>query len=242
MARNGSGVYSVYTPGNPVVNATTIDPTAFNNTMNDLATALTNSAARNGEGVPTANWPMATYKLTGLGSGTVSGDSLAYGQSGAVLTNLSLSTQPAVNAQRMTTTQVLTIGSVNDLIFNTVNTDQASNYSNTTGVFTAPITGIYLFATYGGITAGATTATIAAAYFSKNNATAAGSSRYDIYPTAPPGGGTITVSGTTTLQVSGSVILKLTAADTVRVKLDSTSGGTTLVMAIGSWFSATQLS
>lgn len=80
MPRNGSGVYATYTPGNPVVAGTTIDPVAFNNTTTDLATAMTNSVARNGEGVPTANWPMAGFKLTGLANGTIAGDSLAYGQ------------------------------------------------------------------------------------------------------------------------------------------------------------------
>lgn len=49
MSRNGSGTYSLYTPGNPVVNGTTIDATAFNNTMDDIATALTGSVASNGE-------------------------------------------------------------------------------------------------------------------------------------------------------------------------------------------------
>jgi hypothetical protein len=80
MPRNGSGVYTVYTPGNPVVAGTTIDPTAFNNTTNDLATALTNSLASNGETAVTANLPMAGFKHTGAGNASASGQYLVYGQ------------------------------------------------------------------------------------------------------------------------------------------------------------------
>lgn len=91
MARNGSGTYSLYTPGNPVVTGTTISSTAFNNTMNDIATALTGSVAADGQTPITANIPMASHKITGLAAGTTSGDALAYGQtqlaiaSGAIL-------------------------------------------------------------------------------------------------------------------------------------------------------------
>lgn len=87
MPRNGAGVYSVYTPGNPVVAGTTIDPTVQNNTVNDIATALTNSLCRNGEAVPTANLPMGNFKFTGLLAGSATGDSIAYGQA-AVFTGI----------------------------------------------------------------------------------------------------------------------------------------------------------
>jgi len=80
MARNGSGTYSLYTPGNPVVTGTTISSTWANNTLNDIATALTNSVAKNGETTLTGNLPMGTFKLTGLGVGTVNTDSITLGQ------------------------------------------------------------------------------------------------------------------------------------------------------------------
>jgi len=80
MARNGSGTYSLYTPGNPVVTGTTISSTWANNTLNDIATALTNSVAKNGETTMTGNLPMGTFKLTGLGVGTLSTDSTQLGQ------------------------------------------------------------------------------------------------------------------------------------------------------------------
>lgn len=69
MARNGSGTYSL-PAGNPVVDDTDVTVTWGNDTMNDIATALTNSLATNGESVVTANIPMAGYKLTGSGVAT----------------------------------------------------------------------------------------------------------------------------------------------------------------------------
>ena len=49
MPRNGSGSYSLYTPGNPVVSGTTISSTWANNTLDDIATALTDSVAADGQ-------------------------------------------------------------------------------------------------------------------------------------------------------------------------------------------------
>jgi hypothetical protein len=86
VSRNGSGTYSLYVPGNPVVTGTTISSTWANNTLNDIATALTNSIAKDGQTTPTANLPMGTFKLTGLGAGSASTDSVNMSQlqSGAV--------------------------------------------------------------------------------------------------------------------------------------------------------------
>lgn len=80
MPRNGSGSYSLYTPGNPVVTNTTISSSWANNTLSDIATALTNSLAKDGQTTPTANLPMGGFKLTGLGSGTAAGNSLRFEQ------------------------------------------------------------------------------------------------------------------------------------------------------------------
>ncbi len=80
MAYNGAGVYSLYTPGNPVVTATTISSTWANNTLNDIATALSTCMLKDGTQTLTANIPMSTFKLTGLGNGTAATDSMAYGQ------------------------------------------------------------------------------------------------------------------------------------------------------------------
>ena len=80
MSRNGTGTYTL-PAGNPVVTGTTISSTWANNTLSDIATALTQSLAKDGQTVPTANIPMGSFKLTGLGAPTTAGDALAYGSS-----------------------------------------------------------------------------------------------------------------------------------------------------------------
>ncbi len=75
MPRNGAGVYSL-PAGNPVVTGTTISSTVQNNTMSDVAVALTNSIAKDGQTTPTANIPMGGFKLTNLGNATVGTDGL----------------------------------------------------------------------------------------------------------------------------------------------------------------------
>lgn len=86
MARNGSGTYSLYTPGNPVVTGTTVSSSTTNNTLNDIASALSQSIAADGQTPITADIPMNSHKMTGLAAGTTAGDALSYGQSGATLT------------------------------------------------------------------------------------------------------------------------------------------------------------
>lgn len=80
MSFNGSGTFSPYTPGNPVVTGTVISSTAFNATMTDLAAGLTNAITRDGQSPPSANLPMGGKKLTGLSAGVVAGDSLRFEQ------------------------------------------------------------------------------------------------------------------------------------------------------------------
>lgn len=53
MPRNGSGTYTLPS-GNPVVTGTLIESTWANNTLGDLASSMTDSLARNGEGGMTA--------------------------------------------------------------------------------------------------------------------------------------------------------------------------------------------
>ena len=79
MSRNGSGTYSL-PAGNPVVTGTTISTTWANNTLTDLATAMTGSVAADGQTPITGNLAMGNNKLTGLSAGTVSGDSVEYSQ------------------------------------------------------------------------------------------------------------------------------------------------------------------
>lgn len=87
MPRNGTGVYNL-PAGNPVSAGTVIDPNWANTTLTDIGTALTGSLARDGQAVPTANIPMASFKFTGLGAGSVPGDSIAYGQASVTLNDI----------------------------------------------------------------------------------------------------------------------------------------------------------
>ena len=79
MARNGSGTYARIA-GTPYVYNTVIDQMVVNAEMDDIATALTNSIAKDGQTTPTANLPMGTYILTGLGAGSSAGHSIRYEQ------------------------------------------------------------------------------------------------------------------------------------------------------------------
>lgn len=80
MAFNGSGTYNLYTPGNPVVTGTTISSTWANNTLSDIATGLSTCITKDGQTTPTANIPMATFKITGLGAGTALTDAAQLAQ------------------------------------------------------------------------------------------------------------------------------------------------------------------
>jgi hypothetical protein len=86
MSRNGSGTYSL-PAGNPVVTNTTISSTWANNTLTDIATALTNSIAADGQTTVTGNIQMNNNKLTGLAVGTTTGDSVEYSQLIGILVN-----------------------------------------------------------------------------------------------------------------------------------------------------------
>jgi hypothetical protein len=86
MSRNGSGVYSL-PAGNPVVTGTSISSTWANNTLSDLATAMTGSVASDGQTPMTGNLDMNSQKVVNLANGTVSTDAINLGQLTAALTN-----------------------------------------------------------------------------------------------------------------------------------------------------------
>jgi hypothetical protein len=79
MSRNGSGVYSLPS-GNPVVTNTTISSTWANNTLSDIATALTGSLAADGQTPMTGNLNANGLKIIGLVAGSATGDSVEYSQ------------------------------------------------------------------------------------------------------------------------------------------------------------------
>jgi len=79
MSRNGSGTYSL-PAGNPVVTGTTISSTWANNTMTDLAAALTDSVAADGQTPMTGNLDLNTHKIVNLVAGSAAGDAIEFAQ------------------------------------------------------------------------------------------------------------------------------------------------------------------
>jgi len=88
MSRNGSGVYSL-PAGNPVVTQTTISSAWANNTMTDLAAALTDSVAADGQTPMTGALNMTNNLIENVADATASGDavSLNFLQTGTYTVN-----------------------------------------------------------------------------------------------------------------------------------------------------------
>jgi hypothetical protein len=79
MPRNGTGTYSL-PAGNPVSAGTVISETWANTTLVDLATAVTQSLAADGQTVLTADLGMSNNKLTALADGTAVTHAATLGQ------------------------------------------------------------------------------------------------------------------------------------------------------------------
>jgi hypothetical protein len=117
MSRNGSGVYTL-PAGNPVVTATTISSTWANNTLTDIANALTGSLSADGQTPLTGNLNANNNKLINLLDPTLAQD--------AVTLNY-LTTQPIPFAGNITaptqttgnnTTRVATTAFVQSAVIN----------------------------------------------------------------------------------------------------------------------------
>jgi hypothetical protein len=153
MSRNGSGTYTL-PAGNPVVTGTTISSTWANNTLTDIATALTGSLAADGQTTATGNLKMGSNRITGLADGIASTDAATIGQLPAIPAYGTMATQNAnnvaitggsitgatLNATDLSSGTVgyarLPVGSVLQVV-QTTNTTQASTTSTslvTTGV------------------------------------------------------------------------------------------------------------
>ena len=126
MSRNGSGVYSL-PAGNPVVTGTVISTTWANNTMNDLASAMTDSVAADGQTPMTGPLNLNSNKVTNLANATLTGDAVNYGQfstptfSGAVVCS---STQTVTGATILSST--LAVGGNTTITGNTTVTGNGS--------------------------------------------------------------------------------------------------------------------
>jgi hypothetical protein len=79
MSRNGSGTYTL-PAGNPVVTGTTISSTWANTTLTNIASALTDSLAADGQTTATGNLKMGANRITGLADGIASTDAATVSQ------------------------------------------------------------------------------------------------------------------------------------------------------------------
>ena len=96
MSRNGSGTYTL-PAGNPVVTGTTISSTWANNTLTDIATALTGSLAADGQTTATGNLKMGANRITGLADGLAATDAATVGQLPSIPAYGTMATQNANN-------------------------------------------------------------------------------------------------------------------------------------------------
>lgn len=78
-SRDGNGNYTL-PGGNPVSDGQTLTANLWNTTFSDLATAMTNSLAKDGQTVPTANLPMGGFKHTSVANATSGNQYAAAGQ------------------------------------------------------------------------------------------------------------------------------------------------------------------
>jgi len=89
MPYNGSGSFSPPGASFPAVAGTLIEAAKFNSVINDIATGLSTAITKDGQTTVTANIPLGGFKLTGLGAGSASTDSVRMSQlqngAGAVL-------------------------------------------------------------------------------------------------------------------------------------------------------------
>jgi hypothetical protein len=109
MSYNGSGAFSINTAGQPVAADTSISSTVFNALTADLATGLSTAICKDGQTTITANIPLSTFKLTGVGNGTdkqdaatianiVAGTGIYVGTVGGTADVITLTASPAVTA------------------------------------------------------------------------------------------------------------------------------------------------
>lgn len=107
MSRNGSGVYDL-PAGNPVVTGTTISTTWANNTLNDIATALTGSVAADGQTTITGNQDFGGFHHTNVADavaddqyatlGQVKSTAIAFGTAGGTANAITISTATGIGA------------------------------------------------------------------------------------------------------------------------------------------------
>lgn len=236
MPFSGTGAFTLVA-GNPVVTGTNISSVTQNNTMSDFANGFGNCVTRDGQSPPTANLPMGGQRHTGAANASGAGEYLVYGQSAS----LGYITKPSVSsviAHRTGSNLTIPVSTVSTVVFDSEVIDRASNYDTTTGIFTAPVAGVYLVTTSLRLqNNGVSATTMDNAYLSKNNATT--SSSTDAVRLSQATESSPINAGSNPFDMTGSHQFSLAANDTLRVKIAMGSGGVGLNLLIGSAFSVT---
>jgi len=221
MSRNGSGTYTL-PAGNPVVSGTVIATTWANNTMNDLASAMTDSVAADGQTPMTGPLNMNSNKVTNLATGTISGDGINFTQ---------FNTPTFGGAVTCSTT--LTV--VGDTTMS--GTGQLKIPNGTTGQRSAtPVSGMIRFNStlnsYEGYTS-YTGATISTITFVTTTATLTTATAHGLNT-----GNTVFITGTTPAAYSGTFVITVTGTTTFTYTMLSTPSGNATVMGsyvYGNW-------
>ncbi|MCA2864906.1 MAG: hypothetical protein IM323_16245 [Microcystis sp. M049S1] len=118
MARNGSGTYNLLTNSwNPATNGVSATAVDWQNLINDVAAALTQSLSADGQTPMTGNLNAGNNKITGLAAGSATGDSLRWEQ-------LFSQGQPVTLASAATTD----IGAQNTVLLNITGTTTITSF------------------------------------------------------------------------------------------------------------------
>jgi hypothetical protein len=227
MSRNGSGTYSL-PAGNPVVTGTTISSTWANNTLTDIATALTGSLAADGQTTATGNLKMGNNRVTGLANGLASTDAVTLAQLNdpSITGNVDIAGTLHV-AGATTLDSSLTMNSTDDLKLPNGTTAQRPS---------TPASGMIRFNTtlkqYEGYTsyAGATISTIT---YVTTTATLTTATAHGLST-----GNTVYITGTTPAAYSGTFVITVTGTTTFTYTMLSTPSGNASVVGsytYGNW-------
>ena len=227
MSRNGSGTYTL-PAGNPVVTGTVIATTWANNTMNDLASAMTDSVAADGQTPMTGPLNLNSNKISNLANATLAGDGVNFGQ---------FSTPTFTGAVTCSSTLAVVGATVLSSDATMSGTGQLKIPNGTTGQRSAtPVSGMIRFNStlnsYEGYTS-YTGATISTITFVTTTATLTTATAHGLST-----GNTVFITGTTPAAYSGTFVITVTGTTTFTYTMLSTPSGNATVMGsyvYGNW-------